>query len=386
MLKDYSRYILNIRNSLIQRGVSFSNISVDEDDYLAIFRCALELDDVLELFRGLVFSGVVEDIFVPVNDIYALYIKDQALAEFQESILPMLREQLGDTDELVKLEDLLGYNDSDEDWEDSGNAIKKPEETDVLFGEGDLINLFDDEDEEDTEDEEDEPFVEPEDFVIEGEEISEEPKDSGKKIEQRFQNTGSIDINPGVYVSHGKNILDIKNYTERGKSILDCVVLKKASGNNNFSWDDAEEGESAWSDDEDSDDSDGWADPEDEVVIHDWDDEEEEEEEEEPESDGDWEEPDEKVIHDWDDEEEEEESGDWEEPDEVVEHDWDEDDDDEDGVFDASSIPTTVKPSIPKVKPDVDSNKDIIDRIGDVLNSTLTSGKRRVSDWFKPKE
>lgn len=424
MLKDYSRYILNIRNSLIQRGVSFSDISVDEDDYFAIFKCALELDDVLEVFRGLVFSGVVEGIFVPLNDIYALYIRDQALSEFQESILPMLREQFGDKEELVKLEELIGYEDSDEVWENTEDDSLNADGISGLF-EDDLIDLFEDSDEETISES---LVVESDDSESTSSELSIKPDtssvsvDTGAKIEQRFQSSGQIDL--GVY--HPQPKKDVQ-YVAHGKSILDCVILDKSHNEDeSFSWDEPEEPE-VWNDenseefDEDSsEESEDWEEP-DEIIIHDWNDEDESGEFEDSEDSEGWEEPVEDVDHLWsdddesdedddaeasgiwdepieddgwdyseseDDEDSENDSGDsfseWEEPDGVDEHGWG--DEEEDSVFDASSVSSTVKPITPVSQPKNAPDKDFIDRAGDAINSMLSGAKQKVSDWLRPKE
>ncbi len=236
MLKDYSRYILNIRNSLLQCGISFDSIEVDEADYFAIFELALKLDDILELYRALVFSNSMEEIFIPVDDLYALYVKSESLKEFQEDILPGLREQHGDTDSPVNLQLLLGFDDEPDSFE-AQDLFESDEEEDeeIQLGEGDFIDLF----EEDTESDEN-PAV---DTSLNDVQLPKSNEDFGVPV--------FTPIIPPVetvdYVMSGKSILNCNVisakkpvvpqaktsmqsdavYVSTGKSILNCEVISK---------------------------------------------------------------------------------------------------------------------------------------------------------------
>lgn len=231
MLKDYSRYILNIRNSLLQCGISFDSIEVDEADYFAIFELALKLDDILELYRALVFSNSMEEIFIPVDDLYALYVKSESLKEFQEDILPGLREQHGDTDSPVNLQLLLGFDDEPDSFEAQDLVESDEEDEEIQLGEGEFIDLF----EEDTESDKNPvandvqlpksyedfgvpvftpiiPSVETVDYVM-----------SGKSI----LNCNVISSKKPVVTQAKTSMQSNAVYVSTGKSILNCEVISK---------------------------------------------------------------------------------------------------------------------------------------------------------------
>lgn len=206
MLQDYSRYILNIRNSLLQCGISFDSIEVDETDYYEVFKLALRLDDILELYRALVFSSSMQEIFIPVDDLYALYVKSESLKEFQEDILPGLREQHGDTESPVNLQLLLGLDDKPDYFEAQDLVDSNEEgEEEIQLGEGDFIDLFDD------------------------------------NTEQEVQpvNTTANDVQPPKsYEDFGVPVfmpvippVETVEYTVSGKSILDCNVVSTKKSN-----------------------------------------------------------------------------------------------------------------------------------------------------------
>ena len=269
MLQDYSRYILNIRNSLLQCGISFDSIEVDETDYYEIFKLALRLDDILELYRALVFSSSMQEIFIPVDDLYALYVKSESLKEFQEDILPGLREQHGDTESPVNLQLLLGLDDEPDSFEAQDLVDSDDEEEEeIQLGESDFIDLFDD----DTEQE-----VQPINNSVNAVQPPKSYEDFGVPV--------FMPVIPPVetveYTVSGKSILDCNVvsakkpkatpakpsaqdeviYVSTGKSILNCEAIPKNSVNrlvegtsaDDTFEDDSEFGLTGYSDDDDSD-------------------------------------------------------------------------------------------------------------------------------------
>lgn len=109
MLEDYTRYLLNIRNNLIQCGV---NISVDTPkEYIDVCELQQVLDDVLYYYKILAISNSsdkLEDFFIRFSTTFKEYLRNEAHKEFLDfwfdykqlscgvALLSKLRKELAD--------------------------------------------------------------------------------------------------------------------------------------------------------------------------------------------------------------------------------------------------------------------------------------------------
>lgn len=109
MLEDYTRYLLNIRNNLIQCGV---NISVDTPkEYIDVCELQQVLDDVLYYYKILAISNSsdkLEDFFIRFSTTFKEYLRNEAHKEFLDfwfdykqlscgvALLSKLRRELAD--------------------------------------------------------------------------------------------------------------------------------------------------------------------------------------------------------------------------------------------------------------------------------------------------
>lgn len=115
MLRDYTRYLESIRDSLIQCGVTFSKIEdLEKEVYERVFYVGEELDTIMYFYNIMVCSGNMEEIFLPSNSSYKTYVRSEAFKEFSEDILPMLKTQVGDTSEDLDDVDCLDVDDVDD--------------------------------------------------------------------------------------------------------------------------------------------------------------------------------------------------------------------------------------------------------------------------------
>ena len=149
MLTDYARYIENIRNGLIQCGVVFPQIDdIAKSDYGVLFHIGEKLTDVMYFYKIMVCSGNIEGMFLPMDKSYRGAVRMQAFLEFEEDILPSLKEQFGDEDDnsfsLESVCDVEGaIDDADEEPEVWVNDDVSAEDTLI-----EASDLFDDEDDE----------------------------------------------------------------------------------------------------------------------------------------------------------------------------------------------------------------------------------------------
>ena len=145
MYSDYEKYILNIRNSLIQCGVEFPDgATQDTSDYYNLFKLCIKLEDILLFYKMLAVSGseyMLEDFFLPLNETYKDKMRGICYIEFSTGILPDYKELTGISDEE------LDYDDSDvSDYQDD-----EDDESDVASSDDslDLFNSMFSDDEED---------------------------------------------------------------------------------------------------------------------------------------------------------------------------------------------------------------------------------------------
>lgn len=120
MLTDYAKYLENIRNGLIQCGVVFPQIDdMESPDYNALFHAGEKLSEIMYFYKIMVCSGNIEGMFLPLDKSYRGTVRAEAFSEFEEDILPYLKEQFGDEESnsfsLESICDVDGVVDSVED-------------------------------------------------------------------------------------------------------------------------------------------------------------------------------------------------------------------------------------------------------------------------------
>lgn len=120
MLTDYAKYLENIRNGLIQCGVVFPQIDdMESPDYNALFHAGEKLSEIMYFYKIMVCSGNIEGMFLPMDKSYRGTVRAEAFSEFEEDILPYLKEQFGDEESnsfsLESICDVDGVVDSVED-------------------------------------------------------------------------------------------------------------------------------------------------------------------------------------------------------------------------------------------------------------------------------
>lgn len=148
MYSDYEKYILNIRNSLIQCGVEFPDgATQDTSDYYNLFKLSIKLEDILLFYKMLAVSGseyMLEDFFLPLNETYKDKMRGICYIEFSTGILPDYKELTGISDEDLNYDDsdVLDYQDDEEadgddvssdDSLDLFNSMFSDDEDDVVI-------------------------------------------------------------------------------------------------------------------------------------------------------------------------------------------------------------------------------------------------------------
>ena len=206
MLSDYERYIENIRNSLIQHGVLFPDIKEfsTDGDYSRVFDVAEKLDDILYFYKFLTYSGNMDEIFLPLDKTYRDTVRASAFEEFRNSLLPVLKEQLGDDqadlsinlDSLCDIDGFETANEEPEEW--VADADGEPEDTSDESSE----ELFD-------------PF-----------ESEEDEQEITESIESKWVSSGgNMWDNSGDFVNHGADLFsddgDEKDWSPHGVSLFD---------------------------------------------------------------------------------------------------------------------------------------------------------------------
>ena len=96
MYSDYSQYILNIRNNLIQCGVSVSDVYVPQEknideDYFELFKSCIKFEDILYFYKILGVAGsegALKGFFLPLNESYMDRVKRLAYSDYESDVLP----------------------------------------------------------------------------------------------------------------------------------------------------------------------------------------------------------------------------------------------------------------------------------------------------------
>lgn len=91
MYSEYEKYLLGIRNSLIQNGIEFPEATKESMDYLELFKLGIKLNDILLYYKVLAISGSgdgLEDFILPINTSYVDKMRGICYSEFVTSVLP----------------------------------------------------------------------------------------------------------------------------------------------------------------------------------------------------------------------------------------------------------------------------------------------------------
>lgn len=409
MLKDYARYIENIRNSLMQCGVIFPQIDdIDNADYGVLFHIGEKLNDVMYFYKIMVCSGNMEEMFLPLDKSYRGTVRMEAFTEFKEDILPALKEMFGDEDEddnfnfgvLLDIDGAVDSEDEPEVWVNDSVGVE-----DTLF---EAEDLFGDDDEDGA--------------------LSFEPVDVAKQfVASGASLWGTSSEDATEYVSHGTSL-----FSKKAESSIQESITWVNSGTELFSISvsstvaTSNEDEDVWVDDSDdadfddnasSSDGDMFADDDEDVWVEDSD---EDVFEDAPEG-GLWESGDDEDV--WvedsedyesgedvftDDDEDvwvpdEDDSGDvvedvedvWaDEPEDNI---WEESEDDiweEPDELATETLPAPVSNVVPKASAPVrprnqpvtvpDEDRDIVDTVQEAASAALTSAKRFLTKLTKP--
>ena len=149
MYIDYERYIISIRDNLIQCGINLSKeVSLDLGDYKNLFSLSIKLNEILEFYRVLAVSGSeygLEDFFLPLSDTYKDRMRGICYAEYMSNILPDYKKLLGaeridvDSDEDISVKG-INYNDTNPE---GIKSVEDLSDFDDLFGDS-RSNVLDD--------------------------------------------------------------------------------------------------------------------------------------------------------------------------------------------------------------------------------------------------
>lgn len=366
MYSEYERYLLNIRNSLIQNGIEFPEITKGSMSYYELFKLGIKLSDILLYYRVLAVSGSgdgLENFFLPINTSYVDKIRGICYSEFVSDVLPNYKKlSLGiepeeDTDD-VALED-----------------VENTEEVESDFSE-DLFNSMFEEDntEEDVSDDTDDSVE----------------NDFDATIKQRL-NENTEYVPNGVYLEEvpSERYSDDVVYTDSGTFLDDESDMDESSYD--------EESEEGYSDESDTYEESDYSEDEDDYEESDYSEDEEDYSEsnysdEEGYLESDYSEDDEDdyeesgySVDDEDDYAESDYSEDEEDAYEESDYSQDEEDgyeesdyseDDGEGTY-SSSNADSVKPK---------KTKDLGDEIQDITNTVLTGLKQKAINFLKKKE
>ena len=152
MYIDYERYIISIRDNLIQCGINLSKeVSLDLGDYKNLFSLSIKLNEILEFYRVLAVSGseyMLENFFLPLSDTYKDRMRSICYAEYMSNILPDYKKLLGaegvdvDSDEDISIKG-TSYNEINLQGSKSVEEDENLSDFDDLFGDS-RSNVLDD--------------------------------------------------------------------------------------------------------------------------------------------------------------------------------------------------------------------------------------------------
>ena len=373
MYSEYEKYLLNIRNSLIQNGIEFPEITKGDMNYYELFKLGIKLSDILLYYRVLAVSGSgdgLENFFLPINTSYVDKIRGICYSEFVSDVLPTYKKLSLGIEPEEETDDVALEEDDD------------TEEVSSDFSE-DLFNSMFEEDsiEEDGSDDTDDNIE----------------NDFDATIKQRLKENTEYVPN-GVYLEESegekpfKRYSDDTVYTERGAFLDDEPAVKESDyseeGYSESSYDEDEEDsyseESDYSNEEDDYEESDYSD--DDLEESDYSNEEDDYEESDYSEDeeGDYSEDEYQESDYSEDEEDDYEESDYSE-DEYEESDYSEDEEDySEGNYSEDEDSAYLKDSIDSVKPK--KTKDLGDELQDITNTVLTNLKQKAVKFLKKKE
>lgn len=386
MYSEYERYLLNIRNSLIQNGIEFPEITKGSMSYYELFKLGIKLSDILLYYRVLAVSGSgdgLENFFLPINTSYVDKIRGICYSEFVSDVLPNYKKlSLGiepeeDTDD-VALEDVENTEEVESDFsEDLFNSMFEEDNT-----EEDVSDDTDDSIENDFDATIKQRLNENTEYVPNGVYLEEVPSE-GYSDDVVYTDSGTFlddeyDMDESSYEeSEDEGYLDESDTYEES----DYSEDEDDYDESNYSDGEEDYSESNYSDEEDYSESDYSEDDEDDYDESDYsvDDEDDYTESDYSEDEEDaYEESD--YSEDEDDYAESDYSEDYEESDySEDEDDYEESDyseDDEEGTYSNSNV-DSVKPK---------KTKDLGDELQDITNTVLTNLKQKAVNFLKKKE
>ena len=410
MYSEYERYLLNIRNSLIQNGIEFPEITKGSMSYYELFKLGIKLSDILLYYRVLAVSGSgdgLENFFLPINTSYVDKIRGICYSEFVSDVLPNYKKlSLGiepeeDTDD-VALVDVENTEEVESDFsEDLFNSMFEEDNT-----EEDVSDDTDDSIENDFDATIKQRLNENTKYVPNGVYLEEEPPE-GYSDDVVYTDSGTFlddesDMEESSYdeesedegysdesdtyeesdYSEDEDDYDESNYSEDDYEESDYSEDEEDYSESNYS---DEEGylESDYSEDDEDDyeESDYSVDDEDDYAESDYSEDEEDayEESDYSEDEDDYAESD--YSDDYEESDYSEDEDDYEESDysQDEEDDYEESDyseDDEEGTYSNSNV-NSVKPK---------KTKDLGDEIQDITNTVLTGLKQKAINFLKKKE
>lgn len=400
MYSEYEKYLLNIRNSLIQNGIEFPEITKGSMSYYELFKLGIKLSDILLYYRVLAVSGSgdgLENFFLPINTSYVDKIRGICYSEFVSDVLPNYKKlSLGiepeeETDD-VALEDVENTEEVESDFsEDLFNSMFEEDNT-----EEDVSDDTDDSIENDFDATIKQRLNENTEYVPNGVYLEEVPSEGYSNDIVYTDNGTFLDVEPDMEESSYDEESEDEGYSDESDTYEES----------DYSVDDEDDyEESDYSEDEeDYEESDYFEDEEDYSESNYSDDEDYSESDYSEDDEGDYEEGDYSVDDEDDyaesdyseDEEDAYEESDYsEDEDDYAESDYsedyeesdyseDEDDyeesdysqDDEEGTY-SSSNADGVKPK---------KTKDLGDEIQDITNTVLTGLKQKAINFLKKKE
>lgn len=411
MYSEYEKYLLNIRNSLIQNGIEFPEITKGSMSYYELFKLGIKLSDILLYYRVLAVSGSgdgLENFFLPINTSYVDKIRGICYSEFVSDVLPNYKKlSLGiepeeDTDD-VALEDVENTEEVESDFsEDLFNSMFEEDNT-----EEDVSDDTDDSIENDFDATIKQRLNENTEYVPNGVYLEEVPSE-GYSDDVVYTDSGTFlddesDMDESSYeeseddgCSDESDTYEESDYSEDEDDYEESDYSDDDEDyeESDYSEDEEDYSESNYSDEEDYSESDYSEDDEDDYEESDYsvDDEDDyaesdySEDEEDAYEESDYsEDEDDYAESDYSDDYEEsdysEDEDDYEESDysQDEEDDYEESDyseDDEEGTYSNSNV-NSVKPK---------KTKDLGDEIQDITNTVLTGLKQKAINFLKKKE
>ena len=369
MYSEYEKYLLNIRNSLIQNGIEFPEITKGDMNYYELFKLGIKLSDILLYYRVLAVSGSgdgLENFFLPINTSYVDKIRGICYSEFVSDVLPTYKKLSLGIEPEEETDDVALEEDDD------------TEEVPSDFSEDLFNSMFEEDSIEEDESDDTNDSIE---------------NDFDATIKQRLKE--NIEYVPnGVYLEESEGEKPFKRYsgdivyTERGAFLDDEPAVEESDyseeGYSESSYDEDEEDsyseESDYSDEEDDYEESDYSNEEDDYEESDYFDDDLEESDYSNEED-DYEESD----YSEDEEDDYEESDYSNEEDDYEESDYSEDEEDySEGNYSEDEDSAYSRDSIDSVKPK--KTKDLGDELQDITNTVLTNLKQKAVNFLKKKE